>query len=172
MQDETSAGVEANVPIPLPRNRQSIALTILLLANLLRRSANLTYSAKLGLSAVAWTIIARLGADGPMTQTEMADKYLIDKGQLSRTAVELAEKGLILRESRDWRTIELLLAPKGRRIFAAIVKMSRARHRVLVAGLSERDLRGLYKSLEKVSTNASALLNQLKAKNGGIDSEG
>jgi DNA-binding MarR family transcriptional regulator len=169
MRDETSADAEANVPILLPRNRQSIALTILLLANLLRRSANLTYNAKLELSSVAWTIIARLGADGPMTQTEMADKYLIDKGQLSRTAVELAKKGLISRERRNWRTIELLLAPEGRRVFATIERMSRARHRLLIAGLSERELRGLYKSLEKLNINASALLHQLKAKNGDRD---
>lgn len=168
MRAETSADAE-KMPTSHPDNGQSIARTILLLSNLLRRSANMTYNAKLGLSSIAWTIIARLGADGPMTQTEMADKNLIDKGQLSRAVVELAEKGLILRESRNWRTIELRLAPEGGKVFAAIDRMSRARHRALVAGVTDRDLRILYKSLEKISINAGALLNQLKAEIGSID---
>jgi DNA-binding MarR family transcriptional regulator len=140
-----------------------IALVILLLANQLRKSANLTYKAELGLSAIAWTMIARLGADGPMTQTEMADRYLIDKGQLSRTAVELARSGLIRRQSRNWRTIELRLAPGGRKLLTAINRIGRSRNRALIAGLSEADLRIVHAALGTIGANAGALLDQLKS---------
>jgi len=149
------------------RSKPSIALVILLLATLLKRSANMAYNAELGLSSVAWTIIARLGADGPMTQTELAERYLIDKGQLSRTAVELTAKGLLLREKRDWRTIELRISAKGRKVFSMITRIRNSRHRALVAGITESELRTLYKALDKLKSNAGALLNQLSTEQSG-----
>ena len=154
-------GILNGLPPESSQKRPSIALVILLLAGLLRRSANLTYNTRLGLSSIAWTIIARLGADGPMTQTELADRYLLDKGQLSRTAVELADLGLLVREKRDWRTIELSLSAQGRKTYASIVGISNDRHRALAAGLTDAELRNLYRTLDKITINASALLNQV-----------
>lgn len=143
-----------------------IAHSVLALANLLRRSGNIAYKSELGLSSISWSVIARLGAEGPMTQTELVELTLFDKGQLSRAAVELADKGLILRNRRNWRTIELRLTHAGFAVYSAINRISRTRHEALTAGVSNRDLEIFFRTLDAVFDNAKSLLQTLKSEDG------
>lgn len=73
-----------------------------------------------------------------MSQAQLAERILLDKGQLSRTAVDLEKQRLISRENRTRRCIVLRLEPAGRKVFAAIQRISKARHRVLLAGVNAR----------------------------------
>jgi DNA-binding MarR family transcriptional regulator len=100
-----------------------------------------------------------------MTQTELAETSLMDKGQLSRAALKLWHKGLIGREKRTWRSIELRLSTKGQKLFASIQRISRVRHEFLTNGISSHDLRAFYRTLDTIIVNASALLTRLKPEN-------
>jgi DNA-binding MarR family transcriptional regulator len=135
-----------------------IAPPILILAHLLKRSGDTIYEAELGLSSIGWRIIARLGDQGPMTHTELVELAQFDKGQLSRTVAQLVELGLISRKPRDWRTIELRLTSKGRKVSAALDKISLARHETLRNGIGDLELRQFMTTLEKIMGNARQML--------------
>src|SRR5262245_4543035 len=93
MPAKTAAARETPVTAPLTDAEQGlVAPALMITANLIRRAGNLTYKSQLGLSAIEWSLIARLGKDGPMTQTALADMILADKGQISRATALLAGK--------------------------------------------------------------------------------
>jgi DNA-binding MarR family transcriptional regulator len=128
------------------------------LANLLKKSGNIVYEAELGLSSIGWRILARLGAEGPMTHTELVELALFDKGQLSKAVGRLVGDGLIARKKRDWRTHELSLTAEGERLYGALDDISRARHRTLTQGIGREELAQFLKTLDKITHNAKRLL--------------
>jgi DNA-binding MarR family transcriptional regulator len=136
----------------------NVARAILLAANLIKRSGNFTYREELGLSAIEWSMIARLGEGGPMTQTQLAEMSLFDKGQLSRAATAMAKRGLIVRGNDSWRSIELRLAPKGRKVLAQIQHISQQRRKLLCAGIDPPALQQFMATLQRIEANANAML--------------
>jgi DNA-binding MarR family transcriptional regulator len=153
----------AETPVLSDAEGGSVAATIILTANLIRRSGNVTYRNELGLAPAEWIMIARLGQLGPMTQRELSERTLLDKGQLSRVAARLARKRLILRQGRTWRSFELRLAPAGEELYATIRRLSRLRNAALSADISARDLRQFFSVLDKIAVNASNLLQTVKS---------
>jgi DNA-binding MarR family transcriptional regulator len=139
-----------------------VAPALMITANLVRRAGNLTYKTQLGLSAIEWTLIARLGKDGPMTQTALADMVLYDKGQISRAANQLESKRLIGRKDLTWRSVELSLTPAGMKVFADIMHIGRRRQAVYTRNVGERELRQFYKTLNTIAVNANDLLSSLR----------
>ena len=157
MGSESKVGCIDSAPRPA-QDDTLLSPAIIILANLIKQSANKTYEEELGLSSVAWRIIARLGHGGPMIHAELAEIAQLDKGQLSRAVSRLADEGLVLRDQRTWRSIELRLAPKGLEVFAAIDRISRLRQEVFMAGVSKRQLREFRRTLATISANARELL--------------
>jgi len=96
-----------------------------------------------------------------MTQTALADIVLADKGQLSRVTGLLERKGLIVRRELTWRSAELRLSAQGRRLYSSIHRISCERHLTLTAGVSARQLRQFYDTLDKIAANAGNLLKSL-----------
>jgi DNA-binding MarR family transcriptional regulator len=139
-----------------------VAPALMIAANLIRRAGNLTYKAQLGLSAIEWTLIARLGKGGPMTQTALAEVSQYDKGQISRATSRLERKRLITRKELTWRSEELSLATAGLKVFNEITRISRQRQLVYTRNVSERELRQFYKTLDSIVGNANDLLRSLR----------
>jgi DNA-binding MarR family transcriptional regulator len=139
-----------------------VAPALMIAANLIRRAGNLTYKAQLGLSAVEWTLIARLGKGGPMTQTALAEVSQFDKGQISRATSQLELKRLITRKKLTWRSEELRLAEAGMKVYNEIARMSRQRQLVYTKNVSERELRQFNKTLDIIVGNANDLLGSLR----------
>jgi DNA-binding MarR family transcriptional regulator len=137
---------------------EGLAAAILATASLIRRSGNIAYRAHIGLAPIEWAIIARLGHFQPMTQTQIIDKVAVDKGQMSRAVAALIRKRLISREGRTSRSSELRLTPAGAKVYTTIGQMTRARNTSLEAGLSGRELRSFFETLEKIASNAAHLL--------------
>jgi DNA-binding MarR family transcriptional regulator len=144
-----------------------ISAAILATASLIRRSGNITYRAHLGLAPIEWVIIARLGHHGPLTQTQILERVTFDKGQMSRAVAALIRKRLISREGRTWRSFELRLTPAGAKVHTTVKQLTRERNASLGAGVSSRELRSFFKTLDKIANNAAGLLET--AKSGRVD---
>jgi len=144
-----------------------IAPAVIITANLIRRAGNLTYKTRLGLAAIEWTLIARIGKNGPMSQTALSDMSLYDKGQISRAAALLESKKLVARKDLTWRSVELSLTSAGVKVYTDIMRISRQRHQAYIRNVSERELRQFYKTLNTIAGNASALLESLKSQDEG-----
>src|SRR5262245_9789240 len=80
---------------PLPRIDEFAGNKILLLGNLVGRSATIRYRRLLGLPQVSWRIVALLGAQPPMTLLELAARAGIDKGQVSNGVSDLVRRKLV-----------------------------------------------------------------------------
>jgi DNA-binding MarR family transcriptional regulator len=140
-----------------------VAPALMIAANLIRRAGNLTYKSQLGLSAIEWALIARLGRGGPMTPTALADLSFYDKGQISRASAILESKRLITRKELTWRSVELSLTAPGNKLYSEIMRISRQRHDAITKNIGERELRQFYKTLNTIASNARGLLASLKS---------
>ncbi|MDT9702763.1 helix-turn-helix domain-containing protein, partial [Streptomyces sp. P17] len=68
---------------------------LMVLANLLRRSALLRYRRVAGLSAVEFGLVATLGRRPAMTVARLAASVGMDKGQISRALSGLVQRKLV-----------------------------------------------------------------------------
>jgi DNA-binding MarR family transcriptional regulator len=143
-----------------------VAPALMIAANLIRRAGNLTYKTQLGLPAIEWALMARLGKDGPMTQTALAEMVLYDKGQISRATGLLERKRLIARRDLTWRSVELSLTPSGVQVYNAIMRISRERQEAFTRNVGAPELRQFYETLNTIAGNASDLLSRLRSKDG------
>ena len=116
---------------------QLVGPNILLLANLLSRSATARYRKLLGLPQVEWRIIALLGNMPPMTLSELAHRAGLDKSQISRGVNNLIRRRLVTREGDpdDSRAVRLSLNGRGRVLFATLIGEARQRTALLLDGL-------------------------------------
>ena len=110
---------------------------ILLLANLLSRSATARYRKLLGLPQVEWRIIALLGNMPPMTPSELAHRAGLDKSQISRGVNNLIRRRLVTRggDPDDSRAVRLSLNGRGRALFDTLIAEARQRTAFLLEGL-------------------------------------
>ena len=133
---------------------------ILVLANLLTRSAERRYERTLGLAQVEWRIVALLGAHPPMTLNEVAQRAGRDKSQISRGVSRLVRRRLVSRRPspRDTRAVEIALTPRGRRAYGVLRASAGQRHRSLLAGFPARERRLLLAMLDRLTERARRLL--------------
>src|ERR1039457_4187441 len=80
-----------------PRIEHVVGHKILLLANLLSRSATARYRKLLGLPQVEWRIIALLGNMPPINLTELSHRAGLDKSQICRGVNNLVRRKLVVR---------------------------------------------------------------------------
>ncbi len=105
--------------LPKPRTRRALPSTtedllsgkLVLLGNLLLRSASARYRDRLGLRNEEWRILALLGSEERLPLTELARRAGLRKSQLSRGAAQLLRKDLLHRiaSSADAREARLHL---------------------------------------------------------------
>jgi DNA-binding MarR family transcriptional regulator len=144
----------------LPRMDDIVANKILILANLVGRSATLRYRRLLGLPHVSWRLIALLGGRSPMTLHELAATAGLDKSQVSNRVSDLVRQQLVSRRISpdDRRAIKLELTERGVGTYAILINSARRRNEVLLAGVSRRRRRALLKLLDLLMDRARYLL--------------
>ena len=115
------------------------------------RAVNQVYDTALasaGLRATGYTILARLGGDGPMSITELARRLTLERTTCSRELQPLVGAGLVeLRPGGDRRRRVAHLTPAGEaRLASAHPSWRRAQERVIArfgGGETETLLAGL-----------------------------
>lgn len=146
----------------LPRIDDFVGNKILLLANLVGRSATLRYRRLIGLPQVSWRIVALLGAQQPMTLHELVARAGLDKSQLSRGVSGLVRRQLVSRQPspNDRRAIHLQLTERGIGAYAILLNGAYQRNEVLLAGLSKQRRRLLLGLLDLLTSRARKLLKE------------
>ncbi len=80
------------------------------------------YEALFGLSIPEWRLIAVIAEVESITQAEIGERTRMDKVTVSRAAIALVERGLLLRAPNpgDKRSHHLSLTPAGRDLYASV----------------------------------------------------
>ena len=137
-----------------------ISRRILLLSNVIRKSAGLRYRRLLDISVSEWGALAELGARPACSLNELAAGLSLDKTRLSRTIGGLVERGLVDRRANpgDNREVLLSLTPAGRRAFARMMKSAVTTNETLLAGLGEQQRAELFSQIDLLLDRARAVL--------------
>jgi DNA-binding MarR family transcriptional regulator len=115
-----------------------------------------------GLGMPEWRLLAVVGRQGVMSQTEAADRAAMDKVKVSRAAASLVSRGL-LRQSRDpedGRGRRMRLTRKGTTVFAGIAPTGEKIEQALASGISASELTALRSVLLKLIDHTNNLLHQ------------
>ncbi|MFN8057902.1 MAG: MarR family transcriptional regulator [Vicinamibacterales bacterium] len=155
------------------RNQQSSPLIKDLLAyrfhrvaNQLSASAAIRYRSAFKVSLGEWRTLALLGAQAPLSLGELARAASLDKGQMSRVVTGLVARRLVVRavDDRDARGVQIALTRSGQKLYADLIRAARERNARLLAALSAGERAALASILQKLDTEARAMLRDEQAR--------
>lgn len=111
------------------------------LADLLSRSLALTYQERFGITVPEWRVLATLGAESPLSASEVGNRTHMEKARISRTLSRLLETGLVSRQtaSHDNRVAVLRLTRRGMDLYRRIVPVVLEWEARLLEGLSAEE---------------------------------
>ncbi|MEO6959036.1 MAG: MarR family transcriptional regulator [Burkholderiaceae bacterium] len=149
-------------------NNNSVTITELLayrlhqVANLVSRSAALRYKREFNVLLWEWRTIALLGAKGMLSLKELGKAAGLDKGQISRVAASLTERGLVLREidQADGRKIRLSLTQTGQKLYKGLKQASGERNIEFLGCLTLGERRTLEGIMDKLESKAHELIQR------------
>ncbi len=139
-----------------------ISRRIIILANVVKRTAGLRRRRILDLTAGEWGVVAELGIRAPQSLGELSNGIGLDKTQLSKSVSGLVARGLVLRRIRpdNNRQVLLSLTAPGRRYFQRIIETGIAMNDVLLVGLALRERKILIDTIERLTMRARVLLEE------------
>jgi DNA-binding MarR family transcriptional regulator len=100
-----------------------------------------TYFQKVGLSLSEARCLATVGSFPKMSVMDLAEKGNLNKGQASRAAQILVDKGLISKKENpdDGRGVTLDLTPQGKKVWEKTMAQIQERNQQIVACLSNEE---------------------------------
>lgn len=109
------------------------------------------------------TVMARLFEQEGMNQSQLGEKVLKDRHNMTRILNLLEKKGLIERrpDGNDKRAYRLYLTENGRSVLRKAAPVVRIHWEKRIEGLSQEDLRGLRRILGHMSENLLKSLSKL-----------
>ena len=112
-----------------------------------------------GLSLNEWRVLGLTHALGPVGFGRIRRLLLMDKGQLSRTAKALTERGLLTTQPSpdDARAVELVLTKEGETLHDEVLSFTAARNEVVVATLTPEECREFLRLLQKITAHNEEL---------------
>lgn len=110
------------------------------------------YVAGFGLSMSEARCLATVGSFQPMSVMDLAEKGNLNKGQASRAAQVLVDKGLIAKKDnpRDARGVTLSLTAKGRKVWEPTMQLIEARNQQILSCLSAQEQATLSQWLDRL----------------------
>lgn len=117
------------------------------------------YRALFGLKIAEWRLIAVIAEGQAMTQQALCARTQMDKVMVSRTAVALAERGLIARQDNpdDQRSHLLSLTAAGRTLYDSVAPKALELEARVFAGFSADELEQFTAMLTRIEHAAAAL---------------
>ena len=107
------------------------------------------YKDKYGISRTEWRIMAHLGAEDPLTASEIAKRANLDRSKISRAVFALEERGWLVRErdADDRRQEQLSLTSAGRATYLSLSREAVAHQKSLMRQLGDENTRALVAAL-------------------------
>ncbi len=102
-----------------------------------------------GLTLAQFDVIAQLGLDDERTQSELTEKLLVTKGNISQLLSAMEEKGLIKRR-QDWKTKYVSLTEEGIKIHNQVVPIMEDFQTKTFSGLTDNERTTLLNLLRKI----------------------
>jgi DNA-binding MarR family transcriptional regulator len=154
---ETAPGVPEDELAPITAMMSS---RLMVLANLLRRSAILRYKRLVGLSSVEFGLVASLGRRPPMSVARLAEAVGMDKGQISRALAGLVSRKLVSKTANpiDSREVLVALTRTGLGAHDAIVAGALERNRHLLEQMDREEVAMLFSQIDRLTHKAEQML--------------
>lgn len=142
------------------------------LLDTMRRSGTLAYRRGFGLSMVEWRIVTELGVHNPLSLNDLAERIILDRGQLSRTVKQMVGRGLLVSRRRPGGpAIMITLSAEGEVLYRRLVALAAERNAFLVAGIPEAELARASAVIDAVREKAQLLLEREQAISAASSSE-
>jgi DNA-binding MarR family transcriptional regulator len=128
------------------------------LAKLNDLASSSLYLDKGGLSLAESRVLASIGSFPHITVNRLAFEANLDKGQASRSAQSLVEKGLVLKADSltDGRSVILALTPPGKQVWRKLMALMEQRNQALTSCLSPEEQELLLGLFERMLVHAKA----------------
>jgi DNA-binding MarR family transcriptional regulator len=140
------------------RLERSVSYRLHTLSKLTDRATQQAYLDEVGVALGEGRCLAAVGAFGPLSVNDLAGYANLNKGQASRAAQTLVEKGLVRKEAApsDGRGVVLSLTPAGSKVWARSQSVIARRNDEITECLSAGELRTLDELLDRLVSHARA----------------
>ena len=131
---------------------QSFTYRLHLLHKASDHESHKAYVDGVGLSMSEARCLATVGSFEPMSVMDLADKGNLNKGQASRAAQVLVDKGLIAKKDNpnDARGVALSLTPRGRKLWEPTMQLIHARNQQILGCLTSDEQATLSQWLDRL----------------------
>lgn len=128
------------------------------LGKLTDRVTQRAYLEAAGIALGEGRCLAAVGAFGPLSVNDLAGHANLNKGQASRAAQTLAERGLVRKDTAptDGRGVMLSLTPAGSKVWGRLQSVIARRNDEITACLSAEESRILSDLLDRLVQHAKA----------------
>jgi len=128
-------------------------------SNAVSRLIARAYEDRFGLTIPQWRVICVLAEGGPLPQSAIVSRTVMDKVTVSRAAQGLSKRRLVERASHDTdgRSHLLALSREGARLYGEIAPLALAYEAALISGLSPDEVALLKRLLGRLQGTAQAL---------------
>ena len=112
------------------------------ISNKMSNGANATYRRLFGVGVTDWRVLSQLAIEPGASASRIAEVVGFDKAIISRVVASLREADLVRvdGDGADSRRHSISLTAKGRRMHDRIIKVALERERLLLSGLSPREV--------------------------------
>jgi DNA-binding MarR family transcriptional regulator len=119
------------------------------------RASSDAYAQEFGLPVGEARCLAAIGNFAPLSINQLAAKANLDKGQASRAAQALVDRGLVVKEASpsDARGVLLELTAEGRRLWSRVMRLIARRNEEIFGCLSPAEQEQLAALLGRVLEN-------------------
>jgi DNA-binding MarR family transcriptional regulator len=119
------------------------------------RASSDAYAQEFGLPVGEARCLAAIGNFAPLSINRLAAKANLDKGQASRAAQALVDRGLVVKEASpsDARGVLLELTAEGRRLWSRVMRLIARRNEEIFGCLSPAEQEQLADLLDRVLEN-------------------
>jgi DNA-binding MarR family transcriptional regulator len=119
------------------------------------RASSDAYAQEFGLPVGEARCLAAIGNFAPLSINQLAAKANLDKGQASRAAQSLVDRGLVVKEASpsDARGVLLELTAEGRRLWSRVMRLIARRNEEIFGCLSPAEQEQLADLLDRVLEN-------------------
>jgi len=128
---------------------------------MLRRTNTNTQPEEAVLSRLEWRVMTQLDGVRPLSLTQLADRLLLDRGQLSRTVKGMVERDVLTRSRKPGGPeIEIDLTSTGLSLRSAMIDRAGERDKFLIEGLDPADLAVAFKVVEHMIARAGTIAHE------------
>jgi DNA-binding MarR family transcriptional regulator len=123
-----------------------------LLNRLIARTTKDMLAEHFGISQMEWRILVQLEYRSPSKVSEIHERSLVQKPQISSALPRLVQRGFVVREHdpKDARAPWFAITESGLRLYRDVIRLSRKRQRGLESLLSEPEQAGFEQALDRL----------------------